>query len=108
MSRDRRIALFVLLAGLPGAAIALALLWRHQPSQALRWTLAALIGTSLIGFALALQAQVVRPLQTLSNMLAAIREGDYSLRARDDFDDDSFGLALRAPSPRAGLSIENG
>jgi nitrogen fixation/metabolism regulation signal transduction histidine kinase len=28
-------------------------------------------------------------------MLAAIREGDYSLRAREHFDNDSFGLALR-------------
>ncbi|TMA28629.1 MAG: PAS domain-containing sensor histidine kinase [Deltaproteobacteria bacterium] len=95
MTRDRRIALFVLLGGLPGAAIALSLLWQYQHSQALRWTLAALIATALIGFALALQSQIVRPLQTLSNMLAAIREGDYSLRAREEFDDDSFGLALR-------------
>jgi nitrogen fixation/metabolism regulation signal transduction histidine kinase len=95
MTRDRRIALFVLLGGLPGAAIALSLLWQYQHSQALRWTLAALIAASLIGFALALQSQIVRPLQTLSNMLAAIREGDYSLRARDEFGDDSFGLALR-------------
>jgi nitrogen fixation/metabolism regulation signal transduction histidine kinase len=95
MSRDRRIALFVLCAGLPGAAIALFLLWRTQPSQAVRWTLAAVIGVSLIGFALLLQSQIVRPLQTLSNMLSAIREGDYSLRARGDFDNDSFGLALR-------------
>jgi nitrogen fixation/metabolism regulation signal transduction histidine kinase len=95
MSRDRRIALFVLCAGLPGAVIALFLLWRTQPSQAVRWTLAAVIGASLVGFAVALQAQIVRPLQTLSNMLAAIREGDYSLRARGDFENDSFGLALR-------------
>jgi PAS domain S-box-containing protein len=36
---------------------------------------------------------VVRPLQTLSNVLAALREGDYSLRARRaDPRDDSLGL----------------
>ena len=95
MTRDRRIGLFVLCAGLPGALVALRLLWLYTPSQAVRWTLLTVILTSLFGFALALQAQIVRPLQTLSNMLAAIREGDYTLRGRDQFDDDSFGLALR-------------
>jgi PAS domain S-box-containing protein len=36
---------------------------------------------------------VIRPLQTLSNVLAALREGDYSLRARRaDPRDDSLGL----------------
>jgi nitrogen fixation/metabolism regulation signal transduction histidine kinase len=61
----------------------------------MRWTLLTLIVGCLFGFALALQALIVRPLQTLSNMLAAIREGDYTLRGRDDFAPDSFGLALR-------------
>lgn len=94
MSRDRRIFLFVALAGLPGAVVALRLLWLTVPSQALRWTLAAIIVGSLAGFALALQAQIVRPLQTLSNMLAAVREGDYTLRGRDAFADDPFGAAM--------------
>lgn len=95
MSRDARIALFVLLAGLPGAAVALRLLWLHTPSQALRWSLATLIVTTLFGCAFTLQAQVVRPVQTLANLLAAIREGDYTLRGRGPFENDSFGLALR-------------
>ena len=44
---------------------------RHRPHRR-RW----------LAVALALRERVVRPLQTLSNMLAALREGDYSLRAR--------------------------
>jgi nitrate/nitrite-specific signal transduction histidine kinase len=31
---------------------------------------------------LAVRERVVRPLQTLSNLLAALREGDFSIRAR--------------------------
>ncbi len=36
----------------------------------------------------------MRPLQTLANMLAAIREQDYSLRARHARTDDALGLAM--------------
>src|SRR5205814_6197037 len=35
-----------------------------------------------------------RPLQTLSNMLAALREGDYSIRARGAGREDALGLAF--------------
>jgi nitrogen fixation/metabolism regulation signal transduction histidine kinase len=37
---------------------------------------------------------VVRPLQTLSNMLAALREQDYSLRARRHNAEDALGLVM--------------
>jgi PAS domain S-box-containing protein len=42
---------------------------------------------------LALQERVVRPLQTLSNLLAALGEADYSTRARGARPDDALGLA---------------
>ncbi len=38
--------------------------------------------------------RVVRPLQTISNLLAALREGDYSIRARGARTDEALGLAL--------------
>jgi nitrogen fixation/metabolism regulation signal transduction histidine kinase len=44
--------------------------------------------------ALVLRERVVRPLQTLSNMLAALREGDYSIRARGADREDALGLAF--------------
>jgi len=44
-----------------------------------------------VGFALAAQERVQRPLQTLSNLLAALREGDYSIRARGARRDDALG-----------------
>src|SRR6476661_4635976 len=43
---------------------------------------------------LLLRERVVRPLQTLSNMLAALREGDYSIRARGADREDALGLAF--------------
>src|SRR5204862_5421424 len=38
--------------------------------------------------------QVVRPLQTVSNVLAALRERDYTLRARGSHPEDALGLLL--------------
>jgi PAS domain S-box-containing protein len=58
-----------------------------------QWTLAGLVtGVWLLG-ALAVQERVIRPLQTLSNLLAALGEADYSTRARGARPEDSLGLA---------------
>jgi two-component system, NtrC family, nitrogen regulation sensor histidine kinase NtrY len=35
-----------------------------------------------LGFAAALRERVVFPLQTLANLLGALREGDFSIRGR--------------------------
>ena len=82
LSYDRRILLMAILAGLPGGLVALLLLWTGDYSSKVRWTLAVLIAAFWWGLAFALRERVIRPLQTLSNLLAALREGDYSLRAR--------------------------
>jgi nitrogen fixation/metabolism regulation signal transduction histidine kinase len=84
-----------LLAGLPGSSIALILLWFGEYSARLQWTLTTIIGIGWVGFAFALRERVVRSLQTLSNMLAALHKGDYSMRARGiGSSKDSLGLAL--------------
>jgi PAS domain S-box-containing protein len=71
-----------LMAGLPGAAVAFLLLWLGDYSSQVQWTLSIAILLLWWGFAFALRGRVVFPLQTLSNLLAALREGDYSIRAR--------------------------
>jgi len=91
---ERRILLLSLLAGTPGGAVALALLWTGDYSDRLRWTLTVLVVAAWLGVTLALRERVVRPLQTISNMLAALREGDFSIRARGAREDDALGLAL--------------
>jgi two-component system nitrogen regulation sensor histidine kinase NtrY len=59
-----------------------------------QWTLGLLVLGSWLITAIVLRERVVRPLQTLSNMLAALREGDYSIRARGADRDDALGLAF--------------
>jgi PAS domain S-box-containing protein len=82
-----------LLAGLPGIVVSLALLWRDNYSAKVQWTLGLVVLGSWLITALVLRERVVRPLQTLSNMLAALREGDYSIRARGAEREDALGLA---------------
>jgi nitrogen fixation/metabolism regulation signal transduction histidine kinase len=91
---DQQILLLTLGAGLPGVVTALALLWTGDYTAKVQWTLTALVVTLLIGFAAAVRTRVVVPLQTLANLLAALREDDFSIRGRTANPDDPFGAAL--------------
>jgi nitrogen fixation/metabolism regulation signal transduction histidine kinase len=90
---ERRVFQLALLAGLPGIIVSLALLWRDDHSAKVQWTLGLFVVGSWLIIAYVLRERIVRPLQTLSNMLAALREGDYSIRARGAERDDALGLA---------------
>jgi len=81
-------------AGLPGTAIALILLWRGDFSGKVQWTLTLFIVGLWWGMSIALRDRVVYPLQTLSNLLAALREEDFSIRARGQRRDDPLGEVL--------------
>jgi hypothetical protein len=91
LTYDRRLQLLALAAGLPGSAIALLLLWTGAYSSSTAWTLTILIVSLWLGFALSLRHRVVFSLQTLSNLLAAMREEDFSLRGRGARRDDAMG-----------------
>lgn len=69
-----------------------------------------LIGLELFAWwllALALQEQTTRPLQTLSNVIAALREEDYSFRARNAVAEDALGeLSLEVNALADMLSDE--
>src|SRR5262249_53861216 len=54
----------------------------------------------------AVRERVVRPLQTLANLLAALREDDYSIRGRHDRPDDALGSAM-AEVNALGSSLRN-
>ncbi len=74
-------------------ALALLLLFVGDYTARMQWTLGGLVvGVWVIG-GFAVQERVIRPLQTLSNLLAALGEADYSTRARGARPDDSLGLA---------------
>ena len=87
LTHDRRILLMAFAAGLPALATALILLWTGDYTPKVQWTLSVLMLGVLFGFVLALRDRVVYPLQTISNLLAALREDDFSIRARVDASD---------------------
>lgn len=92
---ERRVLLMSLGAGLPGVFISLALLWGGHYSPKVRWTLTLFIVGTWLSVSFALRSRVVRPLQTVSNLLAAVREGDYSIRARGAKGSDALAEVMR-------------
>jgi two-component system, NtrC family, nitrogen regulation sensor histidine kinase NtrY len=94
LSHDRRILLMALASALPGAVISLVFLWTGDYTPKVQWTLTVLIFSVCLGFAFALREKVVLPLQTLSNLLAALGEGDFSIRARGARGGDPLGEVL--------------
>lgn len=90
----RAVTSWALLAGAPGVVLSIVLLWRLDVDAATRWTLAALVVTAWVVGTSAVRARVVAPMRMLSSMLAGLREGDVSVRARGAGADDAIGLAL--------------
>ena len=91
---ERRIQLLGLAAGFPGSLIAILLLWFADYSSQTAWTFTILIVIFWLGFAFSLRQRVVFSLQTLSNLLAAMREEDFSIRARGARSDDALGEVM--------------
>ena len=94
LTYEHRIQLLALAAGLPGSLISILLLWFGDYSSQTAWTLTVLIIIFWLGFAISLRHRVVFSLQTLSNLLAAMREEDFSIRARGARSDDALGEVM--------------
>lgn len=105
-SLGARITLMALAAGLPGSATALVLLWTGDFTPKVQWTLTVLIGCLWWGFALAVGERVVFPLQTVANLLSALREGDFSVRGRAPCPDDALGEVMREVNTLGGTLRE--
>ncbi len=76
------------------AVIALPLIWFHDYDLKTRITLTLVIAGGSGGLAAAVRSKVMRPLQTLANLTASLREKDYAVRGRHGRRDDALGLAL--------------
>src|ERR1700736_4584411 len=94
LTYERRIQLLAVAAGLPGSSIALILLWTGDYSSRSASTLTFLILSLWLGFAVSVRHRVAFSLQTLSNLLAAMREEDFSVRARGARRDDAMGEVM--------------
>jgi two-component system, NtrC family, nitrogen regulation sensor histidine kinase NtrY len=91
---DQRILLLALASGLPAAVVGLILLWTGGYTPKVQWTLTVLIVGVWTGCSFSVRQRVVLPLQTLSNLLAALRESDFSIRARGASGDDPLGAVM--------------
>ena len=90
----RHVFRLALAGGLPSVVVCIALLIHGHYSGKVQWTLGVFVIATWLIVAALLRERVVRPLQTLSNLLGALREGDYSIRARGADREDALGLAF--------------
>jgi two-component system, NtrC family, nitrogen regulation sensor histidine kinase NtrY len=95
LSHDRRLFFLALISGLPAVVVSLVLLWTGDFAPRVQWTLTAVILTVWLGFVSEIRQRVVFSLQTLSNILAALREGDYSIRGRASRNNDALAEVTR-------------
>ncbi|MGZ5006068.1 MAG: sensor histidine kinase, partial [Chthoniobacterales bacterium] len=94
LSFEGHITWLILGAVLPAALVSLSILWFGDYTPKVQWTLTLFIVACALGFIMSVREHVVRPLQTMTNLLAALREGDYSIRARGARVDDALGEVL--------------
>jgi PAS domain S-box-containing protein len=92
---ERRMQLLALAAGLPGVLVSMIILITGGYSEKVQWTLGVIIIGAWLGFASAVRERVASPLRTLANLLEAMREGDYSIRARGARADDAMGEVMQ-------------
>ena len=94
LSLESRLPLIVLLGGLPGVVVSLVWLWTGEHGIEVRWTLTVVVVVAWLAAAAIARERVVRPLQTLSNLLSGLREGDYSVRGAGANENDALGIAM--------------
>jgi nitrogen fixation/metabolism regulation signal transduction histidine kinase len=95
LAYETRLTLLALGSGMPGVLATLIIIWTGDFSGKVQWTVTVFLVGFWLGFALAVRERLIRPLQTLSNLLAALQEGDYSIRARGSRRDDALDEVYR-------------
>jgi two-component system nitrogen regulation sensor histidine kinase NtrY len=94
LAHDQHVFLLSLAAGAPGVLASLVLLSLYVEDPKLRWTVGAVVVLVWLFTSLALRERVLRPLQTSANLLAALREEDFSVRGRGARSGDPLGELL--------------
>ena len=92
---EQHILVMALIAGAPAVLTSMLVLWLGDYTSRVQWTLTALIIGVWLGFCFALRERVASPLRTLANLLEAMREGDYSIRARHSKSGDAMGEVMQ-------------
>jgi two-component system, NtrC family, nitrogen regulation sensor histidine kinase NtrY len=88
---ENRVLLLALGAGAAGVLASALLLWLGPYDSSTCWSVTTIIVICWLSFAFAVRSAVIHPLQTLSNMQSALREGDFSFRMRGAGHGDALG-----------------
>jgi two-component system, NtrC family, nitrogen regulation sensor histidine kinase NtrY len=91
---EHRLWFWTLGAAAPGLFVAFLFIWRSDWTTASKVLFTGFLALIALGIAAGLRERVIRPLQTLSNLVAALREGDYSIQGRIPPVQDSLGELL--------------
>ncbi len=91
---ETKLLWLALAGGLPALVLASVFLWRSPLDPSLRMLVLTALWLTWLACAGLVVERAVRPMQTLANMMAAIREGDTSIRARGADPEGALGLAL--------------
>jgi two-component system nitrogen regulation sensor histidine kinase NtrY len=94
LSFESRILFLALATGLPALIATLLLLYSSGYNNRVIWVVAVILLWVWWKLAVGLRDKVVRPLQTLANLLGAVREGDFSQRARLPEQSDALGQVM--------------
>src|SRR5437868_3920770 len=81
ISFENKVFLTALYAGGFSILVMLMLLARSALSTEIRWLVGCFAVCAWFAFAWSVREQVLHPLQTLSSLIGALREGDFSMRA---------------------------
>lgn len=79
---ESRLALLALLGGMPALVVAVVFLFRSDLPAGLKWLFTGTLAVVLLGCSLRIRGRLTYHLNTLSNLLEAVREEDYSMRSR--------------------------
>ncbi|HTH53961.1 MAG TPA: ATP-binding protein [Edaphobacter sp.] len=95
LSFERRLRLWLLMMGLPAMLLFWVILRAQNADATIQWIILPVIAAVWAFIVSLVIEQITRPLQTLANVVAALREDDYSFRARGAMRNDAMGdLAL--------------
>ncbi len=94
LAHDQHVFLLSLAAGAPAVVASLVLLHLYVGEARIRWTVGAVVVLLWLFVSLAVRERVLRPLQTAANLLAALREEDFSVRGRGARSGDPLGELL--------------
>jgi nitrogen fixation/metabolism regulation signal transduction histidine kinase len=92
---EQKVLLYALGAGLPGVLATEIMLFAGDFPPKVQWTVTLFVVGLWLGFGLTVKEKVASPLRTLANLLEAMREGDYSIRARAAEGEDALGEVMQ-------------